>query len=334
MMDRRPDGRMGVSLSLSIIIATYNAREILADCLTSIYQNPPSEPYEIIVVDDASVDATSEMVRNRFPDVRLFTNATNRHYASSINLALKHARGEYLYLLNNDTIMLPSALDDMLGFLRQHPNVGVVGSKLLNEDGTIQWSVKTLPNMGSALFGARSIITRLFPNNRFSRKHLLHFDHDLSEPFIAGYVSSASMMIPSDVVRKVGGLDERFSYHVDADYCKRITNERYQCFYLPSSAVVHLNHKGGTMVNWKRRFLSVVEFHRGSQLFFQKHIRNTAWSLANIIVPVALLFRFLLSVIAQALAELRQIAHTCLWHLLVRRSSVPPNEPHHQKHFS
>jgi GT2 family glycosyltransferase len=326
MKDRKAvgDGGRVVPVTLSIIIATYNARELLGGCLESIHQYPPSEPFEIIVVDDASMDATSEMVRTQFSGVRLLTNTTNRHYASSNNLAFTHARGEYLYLLNNDTIMLAGTIDRMIEFLRQHPEVGVVGSKLLNENGTIQWSVKTLPNIGSALFGARSIITQLFPDNRFSRKHLLHLNHDLSKPFIAGYVSSASMMMPRHVVSKVGALDERLSYHVDADYCKRVTDHGYQCVYLPNSAVIHLNHRGGTLVSCRRRFRSVIEFHWGSYIFFQKHIRKTATSLTNIIVPLGLLARFLISVIGQAFTEISQITQTC-----ARRSAVLEHD--HQK---
>ncbi len=294
-------GRVGM---LSIIIATYNAAELLSGCLKSIYQNPPSLDYEIIVVDDASYDGTSETVRACFPDVRLFTNTTNRHYASSNNLAFEHARGEFLYLLNNDTVMLPGALDAMIAFLQAHPEVGVVGSTLLNEDGTIQWSVKSLPNVGSALFGARSIISRVFRGNRFSRRHLLHLDRDLSQPLVAGYVSSASMMMPRHVVRKVGGLDERLSYHVDADYCKRVTDLGYQCYYLPDARVMHLNHRGGTMVTRRRRFRSVLEFHRGSYIFFQKHLRNSASALTRLIVPAGLFLRFVCCITIQAVIEL------------------------------
>ncbi len=305
MTANKPVGGNGPesAVALSIIIATYNARDLVADCLESIYRNPPDNSYEIIVVDDASADDTCKVVRSRFPEVRLFANETNRHYAHSNNLAFDNARGQYLYLLNNDTIMLPQALDRMLQFLRQHPDVGVVGSQLLNEDGTIQWSVKTLPNAGSALFGARSIITRMFPNNPFSRKHLQHLGHDLSKPFVAGYVSSASMMMPREVVKKVGGLDERLSYHVDADYCKRITDLGYKCYYLPASKLVHLNHKGGTMVSRWRRFRSVIEFHRGSYIFFQKHMRTTVWSPMRIIVPVGLFARFVVCMVLQAITE-------------------------------
>ena len=294
-------------VTLSVIIPTYNARERLADCLQSIYRYPPSELYEVIVVDDASSDGTSEMVRARFPEVRLFRNDVNRHYALSNNRAIVHARGQYLCLLNNDTIVLPQALDRMLVFLREHPEAGAVGSRLLNEDGTIQWSVKSLPNPGSALFGARSIITRMFPNNRYSRKHLLHLGRDLTTPFVADYVSSASIMIPRRVIDEVGELDSRLSYHVDADYCKRIADAGYKCYYLPAATVIHFDHKGGTMVSLRRRFRSLVEFHIGSYIFYCKHIRQPARSPMQIIVPVGLFCRFMLSIVAQAWAEVHDI---------------------------
>src|ERR1700674_2568277 len=118
---------------LTIIISCYNTRDLVEDCLRSIYQNPPMEAYEIILVDDASKDGTSEMVHSRFPDVSILRNKINQNYAYSNNRALDHARGNYVLLLNNDTIVLPQALDRMIAFLREHLDAGVVGCKLLNE---------------------------------------------------------------------------------------------------------------------------------------------------------------------------------------------------------
>jgi GT2 family glycosyltransferase len=284
---------------LSVIIATYNGRELLATCVDSLCENPPTVNFEIIVVDDASSDGSYEMMHERFPFVRLLRNETNVHYGRSNNRALNIARGRYVYLLNNDTVVLPGSLDAMVTFLATHPDAGSVGSKLLNPDGSIQWSVKSLPNPGSALFGARSFITRLFPSNVFSRKHLLHLSADMSGPFIAPYVSSASIMMPRRVVNWVGGLDERLSYHVDADYCKRITDAGWNNYYLPSATVIHLDHKGGTMVNWKRRFRSVVEFHRGSYLYYQKHIQHSRWEPMHLAVILGLGARFVASLLLQ-----------------------------------
>jgi N-acetylglucosaminyl-diphospho-decaprenol L-rhamnosyltransferase len=288
------DGVAGaVPVVLSIIVSSYNARDILERCLRSIYENPPGLSFEIIVVDDASTDGTSEMVSRCFPDVRLLRNDTNRHYASSNNRAISRANGRYIYLLNNDTIMLPHSLDRMVAFLSKHPDAGAVGSKLLNSDGSVQWSVKSLPNPGSALFGARSVLTRMFPNNPISRKHLLHMGRDLSQPFVAGYVSSASMMMPREVVSKIGELDRRLSYHVDADYCKRIADAGYKTYYLPPATVIHLDHQGGTMVDRRRRFRSLVEFHMGSYIYYRKHLQRSRWSPMHALVIIGLFSRFL-----------------------------------------
>jgi GT2 family glycosyltransferase len=305
--ERKPVGEGGAAapITLSVIISCYNTRELLSDCLQSISRNPPSEPYEIIVVDDASTDGTSEMARARFPGVRLLRNKINRHYAFSNNRAIDRARGQYLLLLNSDTVVLPQSLDRMIAHLRRHPVAGAVGCRLLNEDGTIQRSVKSLPNPGSALFGARSCLSRLFPNNRFTRKHLLHLGRDMTTPFVAddGYVSSASLMAPHKVVGAVGYLDTRLAYHVDADYCKRIADAGYQCWYLPTATIVHLNHKGGTTASTLVRFRSLLMFELHSYIYYRKHIQRSMWSLMQILVPLGLFGHFLILVAAQACAE-------------------------------
>lgn len=300
---------------LSIIIANYNGRELLGSCLDSIYRNPPTRPFEVIVVDDASSDGSYEMVQENFPQARLLQNTQNVHYGQSNNRAFDLAQGQRVYLLNNDTVMLPGALDAMMAFLDKHPTAGAVGSKLLNGDGTIQASVKTLPCVMSGVFGARSILTKLFPNNRFSRGHLLHMSQDMSRPFMAGYVSSASVMIRRDVINRVGYLDERLSYHVDADYCKRIWDAGWEVYYLPTATVVHFAHKGGTMVNLSRRFKSIIEFHRGSYIYFRKHQMKSPWHPMHFMVVIGLGLRFVASLLLQLSKE------------LVKRG---PHRPHYQ----
>lgn len=311
---RKPagEGEPESAIELSVIISTYNARDVLADCLASIYQNAPTEPYEVIVVDDASNDATSDMVQSRFPEVRLLRNHVNQHYTRSNNLALKSARGKYIHLLNNDTIVLPGAFDRMLGFLREHPEAGAVGSQLLNEDGTIQWSVRALPDLGSALFGGRSIITRLFPNNRYSRRRLLHPNRELTEAFAAGYLSGASKMMPRTVVHKVGELDSAMFYHVDADYCRRIADAGYLCYYLPTATVIHLNHKGGTRVSPRLRFRSLASFHLDCYAYYRKHLQGSAFGPMQVLIAVGLVLRFLTLAVAQLFAELLEFSRSLL----------------------
>ena len=306
-------------VTVSVIISSYNAREVLADCLQSIYRNPPAEPYEIIVVDDASADGTSEMVGARFPQVRLLRNKINRHYTRSNNRALDEARGQYVCLLNNDTLVLPEAFDRMLAFLREHRDAGAVGSRLLNEDGSIQWSIKPLPDFGAALFGGRSIIFRMFPNNRVSRQRMLHLERDMVEPFAVGYISGAAKMMPRKVVDEIGYLDSRMFYHVDADYCKRLAEAGYKCYYLPTAAVIHLNHKGGTMISPKQRFRSLLSFHVDCYVYYRKHMQRRVWSPIHIMTLAGLAAHFLALLVVQAAAEL----------VAVTRSRLQPKGPAH-----
>ncbi len=295
-----------VDIVLTIIISCYNTRDLVRDCLASIYQNPPSAAYEIFLVDDASADGTSEMVRAAFPDVRLLRSEVNRHYGHSNNWALEQARGRYVLLLNNDTIVLPSALDDMVRFLREHPDAGAVGCKLLNEDGSIQWSVKSLPNPVSALVGSRSFVAKLFPNNSFTRDHLLHIGRDMTEPFVAGYVSSAASMMPLSVMKQVGPLDPLFAYHIDADYCKRISDAGFKNYYLPSATIIHLNHRGGTMASLPVRFRSLMMFEIQSYRYYRKHLLKSRWSPMHLVAVVGLTFHFLALASAQLYQEAAQ----------------------------
>jgi GT2 family glycosyltransferase len=314
MTDQKPTGK-GVphaDIVLTIIISCYNDRDLVEDCLRSIYQNPPTEPYEIILVDDASSDGASEMVASAYPQVRLLRNDVNRHYAYSNNRALDEACGTYILLLNSDTIVLPGALDDMIAFLRQNADAGAVGCKLLNDDGTIQWSVKSLPNPSAAIFGARSIFAKWFPNNRFSSQHLLHIGRDMTQPFVAGLVSSAASMMPRSVIEEVGHLDVQFFYHVDADYCKRIADAGYKCYYLPTAAIIHLNHKGGTMTSLSARFRSLMMFEIWSYRYYRKHIQTSLWSPMQAVVVLGLSFHFLALVSGQIFAELPEIVRAAL----------------------
>ena len=310
MTDTKPinSGAGDVDIVLTIIISCYNTRDLVEDCLRSIYQNSPSGSYEIILVDDASSDGTSEMVASIFPEVRLIRNEINRHYTRSNNLALDQARGRYVCLLNSDTLVLPRAFDDMTTFLQQHPDAGAVGCKLLNEDGTIQWSVKSLPTPAAAIFGARSILSKWFPDNRFSRQHLLHIRRDMTQPFVAGFVSGAASMTPLAVIKEVGHLDPQFFYHVDADYCKRIADAGYKCYYLPTAAIIHLNHKGGSTSSLTARFRSLLWFEIWSYRYYRKHIETSRWSPMRIVVVLGLSFHYLASASAQALAELARVA--------------------------
>ena len=289
---------------ISVIIPSYNTRELLARCLASIYSTPSDRPFEVLVIDDASKDGSPAMVRDRFPQVRLIVNEENRGYARSNNLAIVASQGRFVYLLNSDTELSPGALDHLAGFLETHPTAGAAGSALYNSDGSVQASVKSLPTIRSAFFGKRSWLARWFPRFSPIRSELLNWRVELGTPFEAGYVSSASIMIPRDVVTRVGDLDVRLWYFIDADYCKRIWDVGRSVHCVPAAKVLHVEHLGGTLAGWKQRFRSMWRFHYGAYIFFRKHSGWAGWHPVTAIVILGIAGRFVLATAGQAIKEL------------------------------
>jgi GT2 family glycosyltransferase len=288
---------------ISVIIPSYNTRELLSRCLASIYDAPPQRSFEVFVMDDASKDGSAEMVRERFPQVRLVVNRENRGYAYSNNLAMAQSQGRFVYLLNSDTEMSPGALDELAGFLETHPEAGAAGSALYNSDGSVQASVKSLPTVRSAFVGKRSWLARWFPSVRAIRSELLSWRVESGVPFEAGYVSSASIMIPRDVVERVGDLDTRLWYFIDADYCRRIWDIGRPVYCGPAAKVLHVEHLGGTLAGWKQRFRSMWRFHYGAYIYFRKHSGWAGWHPVTALIVMGIAARFVLSFGLQAIKE-------------------------------
>jgi GT2 family glycosyltransferase len=289
---------------ISVIIASYNTRELLSRCLESIYRTPSERASEVLVMDDASSDGSPEMVRERFPQVQLIVNSENRGYAYSNNLGIAKSRGRFVYLLNSDTEVHPGALDHLASFLETHPDVGAVGSALYNSDGSVQASVKSLPTVRSAFFGKRSWLARWFPRFSAIRSELLSWRVETGIPFQAGYVSSASIMMPRDVVERVGDLDTRLWYFIDADYCRRIWDMGRSVYCVPAAKVLHVEHLGGTLAGWKQRFRSMWRFHYGAYVYFRRHSGWAAWHPVTAIIILGIATRFVLSFVVQTIKEI------------------------------
>jgi GT2 family glycosyltransferase len=288
---------------ISVIIASYNTRELLSRCLASIYSAPSDRPCEVFVIDDASKDGSPDMVRERFPQVRLIVNDENRGYAYSNNLAIRKSRGRFVYLLNSDTEVSRGALDHLAGFLETHPDAGAVGSALYNSDGSVQASVKSLPTVRSAFFGKRSWLARWFPRFSATRSELLNWRIESGIPFQAGYVSSASIMIPRHVVERVGDLDIRLWYFIDADYCARIWDIGRAVYCVPDAKVLHVEHLGGTLAGWKQRFRSMWRFHYGAYVYFRRHSGWAVWHPVTLLIVFGIATRFVLSFVLQTIKE-------------------------------
>ena len=254
-------------MQLSVIIVNYNVRQFLENALQSIRRAMADIDGEVFVVDNASTDGSAAMVRAKFPDVQLLENAENLGFARANNLALKRARGEYLLLINPDTVVQETTFHEMLQFLRSHPDVGLAGCKILNPDGTFQLACRrSFPTPWVAftkIFG----LSALFPRTRlFGRYNLTYLPPDETYPVDA--VSGSFMMISRTAYERVGGLDESFfMYGEDLDWCYRVKEAGFGVSYVHSTSIIHF--KGEST---RRSDIDEIRtFYSAMELFVEKH---------------------------------------------------------------
>lgn len=228
------------SVDLSVIIVNYNTRDLLRDCLSSVYQETPGLAHEIFVVDNASSDASADMVASEFPGVILVRSDSNLGFAKANNLALAQAQGDVQVLLNPDTIVTGRALEKIAGYLREHPKVGAVCPDLPQPDGTLQvTSCGHMPGFWR-VFCQYFFLTRLFPRSSLFRgMNLVAGVHD--EPVRVEWLSGACLAARKEVWREVGFLDESwFMFAEDMEWCERAGKRGYELHYLPMVTVQHI----------------------------------------------------------------------------------------------
>jgi len=256
---------------LTICIVNYNAEGYVRTCLKSLYANQIDTTFEVVLVDNCSEDGSAEMVRTSYPRVRLICSESNIGFARANNAALRVARGQYLLWLNNDTVVLPGALDALVRFLEEHPEVGIVGPKVLNSDGSLQLQCRRgLPTLWAALCYV-SGLSRVFAKNPFFTGYLLtHLDED--EAASVDAVSGACLMARREVLNQIGYPDEGyFMFAEDLDWCWRAKQAGWQVFYFPDARIIHYGGRGGTL---SRPFRATLEFYQSLWRFYRKHL---AW---------------------------------------------------------
>jgi len=254
-------------LDLSIVIVNWNTRDLLRDCLRSVYGSEGEFAFEIIVVDNCSEDGSVAMVREEFPQVHLIESEINRGYACANNLGLRRLQARYHLLLNPDTVVPPGALRDMLAFMDAHPEAGMAGPKLVMADGRLDLACRrsfpTAENSFYKLFG----LGRLFPNSkRFGQYNLTYLDPD--EMAEVDSVVGAFMMVRRDVMEQVGDLDEEyFMYAEDLDWALRAKEAGWKVYYYPEVTVLHYKRQASDQNPEKARH----EFWRAMHVFYRKH---------------------------------------------------------------
>ena len=252
---------------LSIVIINYNSWPCLRDCLQSIPPHAGELGYEVIVVDNASTDRSAENLSAQFPEVQRIENPVNLGFSGAGNQGVHAAAGAYILLLNPDTLFVSGSLATAVRYLRTHPDVGILGAKVLNEDGSLQPACRrSIPTMRSAFFRFAGL-SRLFPRSpTFAAYNLTYADED--ETVDVGAVSGAFLMFPRRLIEETGPLDEQFFvYGEDLDFCLRAAKVGKRVVYWPQLVIEHL--KGQSTKS--RRYASLYHFYNAMWLFYRKH---------------------------------------------------------------
>ena len=251
---------------LSICIVSWNTRTDLEQALKSILRVHHSPDVQVVVLDNSSRDGSADMVRQLFPEVTLIESRQNLGFARGYNRAAAEAAARHLLLVNPDTVVHPGALQSLVAFLDSHPEAGAVGPRLLNPDGSLQFSCRRFPTPAAAIF-RNTFLGRVLSRNRFTRDYLMaDWDHRTVRE--VDWISGAAMCVPRTVWEEVGGFDQAFfMYAEDMDWCLRARQAGYRIYYLPEAAITH--RIGGS--SDQRPLAMVVQFHRSMARFYRKH---------------------------------------------------------------
>jgi len=256
------------ALALSITIASWNTRKDMEDCLRSLEAVRGELPFEVIVVDNASTDGTPEMIEELFPWVRLLRMPKNVYFTGAHNRALSVRNAPHAFLLNSDTIVHKGALKTLAAYSVAHPEVGIIGPKLLYPDGSLQFSCRRFPNPLATLF-RNTFLGRMFPNNKYTREYLMtDWSHDQSRE--VDWVSGAAMFVTQEAMAKVGLLDPNYlMFCEDVDWCYRVNKAGLKVVYLPQSEITHAIGRSTSQAAKKMLFrfhASMLRFYRVNML--------------------------------------------------------------------
>lgn len=253
------------TIKLSIIIVNYNAEKLLLDCVKSIYKSNNDTTLEVIIVDNDSKDNSRKLISSEYPQVQWVQNTENVGFAKANNQAMKIAKGQYIMLLNNDTVVLDKALDKLVQFLDKNPETAAAGPRILNADKSLQLSCRRgLPNAVNSI-GYFSKLYKVFPNNKALGGYAMTYISDKASHEVE-CLSGAAMVVRKTVIDKIGGLDENFFMHFeDVDFCLRIGKLGYKLFYVHDSEIIHLKGQSS-----KLRSKKVIEDFNNSLLYYYK----------------------------------------------------------------
>lgn len=253
-------------MDLSIIIVSFNTKELLKKCLTSIFKYTKGVGFEVIVVDNASTDSSVKMIEDEFPQIKLIKNNENVGFGRANNQGIEIAKGKYTFLFNSDAYLEENVLPGLVQIMEKNPKIGALAPQILNPDHTIQQSLGFLPDLPQ-VFWWISFIDDL-PGGQFLKPY--HVDHDsfYRKWHKVGWATAAAVMLRRETLEKSGLFDQNiFLYGEEVELCKRIKEAGFQVVFSPDVYVVHLGR--GSMA--RKNIDAIVGEYKGLLYYYKKH---------------------------------------------------------------
>lgn len=277
-------------MQLSIIIVSYNTSKLLGECIGSVFKNTKRIRFEIIVVDNNSVDDSVGMLKKKYPNIRLIENKSNVGFGGANNQGLGAAKGKYILFLNSDTLVKGEALNEMINFMDDDKKIGVLGPKLLLKDGSIQpWAISYNPNILRSLAEKPlGFLGKYFSNNKFFKIiaylfTLRFWEHDETKE--VDWVTGAALLMRKSILDRIGGFDTNFFlYFEDVDLCYRTKEAGYKVFFFPGSEIVHYGGSSVTSSSRQKEY-----YYQSQKYFYKKH-----YSLLSRVALILIRFPYIL----------------------------------------
>jgi GT2 family glycosyltransferase len=268
-------------MKLSIVIICWNDWKVIENCLYSIFEGTNEITYEVIVSDNDSTDGSVERIRARFPKVRVIENHANLGFAKGNNVGIRVACGEFVLILNPDTIIHEGALDRWVKFAEGHQGAGAFGCKVVYPDGTYQETARPLPTIKGALIAALYLRPLAYLGESFLGTAYPGWRGDTERE--VGMQAGCCIMFRGDLLKKLGGFDERFFYHYEeADLCRRVWGEGYTIRFTPDVSITHLG--GQSVGRFPTRF--AIEICRNRYRYYYKHFGKTGAQRSRVILLI------------------------------------------------
>lgn len=286
-------------MKLSVVIVNYNVKFFLEQCLNSVRRAVEGIDAEVFVVDNNSVDGSVKMVRERFPEVILLENKENTGFSKANNQAVRQSKGEYVLLLNPDTVVEDDTFARALAFMDAHPIAGGLGVKMIDGKGNfLPESKRGLPTPDVAFYKIFGL-SRFFPKSRiFGKYHLGYLDRD--QVHEVEVLSGAFMMMRRSVLDKTGLLDESFfMYGEDIDLSYRILKAGYRNYYFPETRIIH--YKGESTKKGSINY--VFLFYNAMIIFARKHFTHKRARLLSFLIHIAIYFRAFIAIAERFLSR-------------------------------